>query len=241
MAGLMIPWLRSPLDFPPVSQALAQPNGLLAAGGAVTPAYLIPAYRAGIFPWYLPEEPILWWSPAPRMVLFPDELHIPRSLAKVMRNRSYTIRYDTAFLEVMESCAAPRQGESGTWISDEILRGYAELHFQGYAHSIETWIDGELAGGLYGVAMGSVFYGESMFARRPDASKIAFAHGVPWLAQQGFKMIDCQMYTDHLNRFGAREISRAEFSANLEKWVNIPRTPSPWRYQYIHTGRHTNE
>lgn len=237
----MIPWLSAPSDFPPVSQALREPNGLLAAGGALTPSFLLPAYRAGIFPWYLPDEPILWWSPDPRMVLFPQELHIPRSLAKVLRNRSYTIRYDTAFLEVMEACAAPRQGVSGTWISNEILQGYSDLHFQGYAHSIETWVDDELVGGLYGVAIGGVFYGESMFARQPDASKIAFAHFVPWLAQAGFQMIDCQMRTDHLSRFGGREIGRAQFCAQLSQSLAISRAPALWDYEYIHRGKNADE
>lgn len=229
----MIPWLKHPSEFPSAGLALEEPNGLLAAGGALAPEWLLTAYCQGIFPWYMPGEPILWWNPNPRMVLYPHELHVHRSLGKVMRNRTYVIRFDTVFREVMEACAAPRDGVAGTWISEEVKGGYCALHEFGYAHSIETWIDGKLAGGLYGVAIGGMFFGESMFADSPDASKIAFAHFVPWLRQQGFGLIDCQMHTDHLARFGAREIPRDEFLASLAENIAKPGLPGKWSYEYI--------
>lgn len=235
----MIRWLAHPDQFPPPDTALREPNGLLAAGGELSPQWLLAAYRCGIFPWYMPGEPILWWSPDPRMVLFPQELHVGRSLAKLMRNRAYTIRFDTAFREVMLACAEPRSDAMGTWISSEVLEGYCALHQQGYAHSIETWIDDELAGGLYGVALGEVFYGESMFARRPDASKIAFAYLVPWLQQQGFALIDCQMRTHHLARFGGREIPRDEFVERLMQLVAKPRAPGLWQHEWVNPGSDT--
>ncbi|MBM3116967.1 leucyl/phenylalanyl-tRNA--protein transferase [Jeongeupia naejangsanensis] len=227
----MIAWLDASLRFPPLAHALAEPNGLLAAGGDLSAARLLAAYRAGIFPWYMPDEPILWWSPDPRMVLDPDALHVGRSLAKVIRHRDYEVRFDTAFDAVMAGCAAPRGADHGTWISDAILSGYGELHRLGVAHSAECWIDGELAGGLYGVAIGRMFYGESMFARAPDASKIAFVHLVRWLQRQGFGLIDCQMRTEHLARFGAHEIPRSEFLARLEKLTAQPDVPGPWLYR----------
>lgn len=232
----MIPWLQHFSDFPPLERALTEPPGLLAAGGILTPEWLLAAYRQGIFPWYMPGEPILWWSPDPRMVLIPDQLHIPRSLGKNMRNRVYAIRFDTVFREVIEACAAPRDGVGGTWISEEVMSGYCGLHELGYAHSIETWIDGELAGGLYGVAIGGMFFGESMFARTPDASKIAFAHLVPWLQQQGFGLIDCQMRTDHLARFGAGEISRDDFVTRLSECISRPGLHGKWQYEYVNAG-----
>ncbi|GHD68351.1 leucyl/phenylalanyl-tRNA--protein transferase [Jeongeupia chitinilytica] len=227
----MIAWLDETLRFPPLAHALAEPNGLLAAGGDLGAARLLAAYRSGIFPWYMPDEPILWWSPDPRMVLVPDELHVGRSLAKVIRHRTYEVRFDTAFDAVMAGCAAPRGHEHGTWISDDIRAGYGELHRQGLAHSAECWIDGQLAGGLYGVAIGRMFYGESMFARAPDASKIAFVHLVRWLQGQGFGLIDCQMRTDHLARFGGREIPRDDFLARLRKLTAQPDVPGPWLYR----------
>ncbi|BCL75887.1 leucyl/phenylalanyl-tRNA--protein transferase [Jeongeupia sp. HS-3] len=227
----MIAWLDHSLRFPPLAHALAEPNGLLAAGGDLAPQRLLAAYRAGIFPWYMPDEPILWWSPSPRMVLVPAELYVGRSLAKVIRHRDYEVRFDTAFAAVMAGCAAPRGGGHGTWISDEMRAGYGQLHDQGYAHSAECWIDGELAGGLYGVAIGRMFYGESMFARAPDASKMAFVHLVRWLQQQGFGLIDCQMRTDHLARFGGREIPRDEFIVRLKSLTAQPELPGPWYYR----------
>ncbi|STQ89956.1 leucyl/phenylalanyl-tRNA--protein transferase [Iodobacter fluviatilis] len=228
----MIPWLDNTLQFPALSLALREPNGLLAAGGDLSPRRVLAAYAEGIFPWFMPGEPILWWSPDPRMVLFPEELHIPKSLDKVLRNRPYDVRFDTAFDRVMQGCAAPRDGEPATWISDEIRASYGALHRGGWAHSAECWMDGELAGGLYGIAIGKMFYGESMFARKPDASKIAFVHLVRYLHQQGFELIDCQMRTDHLARFGAREILRDEFIERLKRLTPKEHLAGPWTYQY---------
>ena len=172
----VIPWLTEYEDFPPVEQALPEPNGLLAAGASLSPERLLSAYRRGIFPWFSERQPILWWSPDPRMVLFPEEFRMPRSLAKRLRRHDYEIRIDTAFAEVMHGCAMPRNDSDGTWITQDMISAYCELHRLGHAHSIETWIGGKLAGGLYGMALGRAFYGESMFARVNDASKLAFAH-----------------------------------------------------------------
>ncbi|WP_310450773.1 leucyl/phenylalanyl-tRNA--protein transferase [Sulfuritalea sp.] len=213
----MIPWLPEAHLFPPVATALSEPNGLLAAGGDLSPQRLLAAYRRGIFPWFSAGEPLLWWSPDPRMVLFPDELKISRSLAKTLRNADYEVRLDTAFGEVIRACARkPRAGQSGTWITPEMQQAYRELHRLGHAHSVETWIDGKLAGGLYGIAIGQAFYGESMFADARDASKIALAHLCAYLKLRGFGIIDCQMETRHLASLGARPIPRCDFAARLE-------------------------
>jgi leucyl/phenylalanyl-tRNA--protein transferase len=228
----MLTWLEADQPFPPVQQALAEPAGLLAAGGALTTARLLAAYRQGIFPWYNPGDPVLWWSPDPRMVLFPEELVIQRSLRKMMRKQPYEIRVDTAFRAVMTACAQPRAGQAGTWINADIIDAYTHLHALGVAHSVEAWRDGELVGGLYGIALGRAFYGESMFALAPDASKIAFVQLVQQLQRWGFGMIDCQMNTAHLARFGAREIPRADFIARLESLVNLTAVPSPWRFDH---------
>lgn len=224
----MIPWLEPGNAFPPVERALRSPSGLLAAGGDLSPDTLLAAYRHGIFPWYSEGQPILWWSPDPRMVLFPGELRITRSMAKTLRNRSYEIRFDTAFREVIQSCAEPRPGQPGTWISPEMMEAYCEMHRLGHAHSAETWIDGELAGGLYGIAIGRAFFGESMFTRIRDASKIAFVHLVNRLELTGVEMIDCQMHTPHLASLGAREIPRREFSARLQELVHFPTEAQSW-------------
>jgi leucyl/phenylalanyl-tRNA--protein transferase len=226
----MIRWLGRDDPFPPVGRALRDPNGLLAAGGDLSVKRLTDAYGRGIFPWYSEGQPLLWWSPDPRMVLFPDELRISRSLRKRLRRRDYEVRADHAFGTVMRACAAPRAGQSGTWITEEMMRAYAELHRRGCAHSVETWIDGRLAGGLYGVALGRAFYGESMFAAVTDASKIAFAHLVRQLARWNFGLIDCQMRTAHLASFGAREIPRADFMRKLAELVNYPPGPRMWRF-----------
>ncbi len=226
----MIPWLDTDTPFPPLDHALKEPSGLLAAGGDLTPRRLLDAYRHGIFPWYNPGQPPLWWSPDPRMVLFPDELKVSRSLAKRLKKQDYEIRSDTAFRKVMLACAStPRPEQDGSWIVPEILEGYCGLHALGYAHSIETWMDGKLVGGLYGVAIGRMFYGESMFHHATDASKLAFVHLVRHLKQQGYGMIDCQMYTPHLASLGAREISRDEFARRLTELVNLkPDSPGKW-------------
>jgi leucyl/phenylalanyl-tRNA---protein transferase len=224
----MIPWLEKNTPFPPLRSALRHPNGLLAAGGDLSPERLIEGYSRGIFPWFSEGDPILWWSPDPRMVLFPSELKISRSLGKTLRNRRYEVRFDCAFEAIMASCAAPRKGEPGTWIGEEMMEAYLGLHRLGHAHSVETWIDGELAGGLYGVALGRVFFGESMFSRVRDASKIALAGLVAHLKSAGFGLIDCQMHTRHLETLGAREIPRARFSRLLEDLVHYSRSPGTW-------------
>lgn len=228
----MIPWLTPETPFPPLGTALTHPNGLLAAGGDLSPQRLIAAYRCGIFPWFNEGDPILWWSPDPRMVLFPPELKISRSLRKTLKKANYTIRADSAFNQVVQACAAPRKERPGTWIHDEMIAAYTALHEMGLAHSIETWMEGELVGGLYGVAQGKMFFGESMFSRTTDASKVAFVHLVRHLERRGFKMIDCQMKTAHLASFGAREISREEFSLKLKELVNYPERVDKWCLDY---------
>jgi leucyl/phenylalanyl-tRNA---protein transferase len=224
----MIPWLERRTPFPPVGSALKNPNGLLAAGGDLSPGRLLDGYRRGIFPWFSEGDPILWWSPDPRMVLLPDELKISRSLAKTLRNRKYEVRFDSAFAETVAGCAAPRDGESGTWITEDMLDAYRELHRLGHAHSVETWIAGRLAGGLYGVAAGGVFFGESMFSIARDASKIALAALVAHLRSSGFGLIDCQMRTSHLESLGAREVPRSRFSRMLEELIDYEREPGSW-------------
>ena len=226
----MIPWLSAHDPFPAVTRALKEPNGLLAAGGELSSARLLDAYRHGIFPWYSEGEPLLWWSPDPRMVLIPEELRVSRSLGKRLRRKDYELRTDSRFGEVMRACAEPRGGRAGTWITAEMVSAYTALHREGYAHCVETWIDGELAGGLYGVAIGRMFFGESMFARVTDTSKIALAHLARQLERWDFGMIDCQMATTHLASFGAREIPRAEFMRKLTKLVNYPAVLGAWRF-----------
>jgi len=216
----MIPWLTSNTPFPAVDSALRSPNGLLAAGGDLSPARLLEAYRHGIFPWFSAGEPVLWWSPDPRMALIPSEFKVSRSFDKVLRNATYEVRTDTAFEQVMRACAAPRDGHHGTWISEDMIAAYCALHRLGYAHSVETWLDGELAGGLYGVSIGRMFYGESMFSKASNTSKIALAHLARQLDRWQFGMIDCQMNTPHLASLGAREIPRSEFIARLQELVH---------------------
>lgn len=224
----MIPWLEGAPGFPPLEQALTQPNGLLAAGGALDPQWLLTAYRQGIFPWYSPGEPILWWSPDPRLVLLPDELHISRSLRKTLRRCPFELRVDSAFSAVIEACAAPRAPALGTWISAEMRAAYLAMHELGYAHSVECWRDGRLVGGLYGMALGRVFFGESMFSVATDASKVAFAHLVRFLRTRGYAIIDCQMKTAHLMSLGAREITRQQFLDMLDRHACAPRSLHRW-------------
>ena len=224
----MIPWLGSRDPFPEVVRALAEPTGLLAAGADLSLPRLLEAYGNGIVPWFGDNQPILWWSPDPRMVLIPAELRIPRSLRKRLARRDYEVRADTAFEEVIGACAEPRRGHDGTWITEDMAEAYLRLHRSGVAHSIETWIDGTLVGGLYGVTLGRMFYGESMFAREPDASEIALTHLVWQLARWNYGMIDCQMTTQLLARFGAREIPRAAFVRKLVELVDYPRTGRRW-------------
>ena len=224
----MIPWLGRAHDFPPLERALDQPNGLLAAGGDLSPGRLLAAYRRGIFPWFSEGEPILWWSPDPRMVLYPAEVRVSRSLRKALRRDDYEVRVDSAFAAVMAACAEPRPHQAGTWIVPAMISAYAALHARGYAHSVETWRGGDLVGGLYGVAIGRAFFGESMFARSTDASKIALVHLARQLERWRFGLIDCQMRTAHLATLGAREISRERFSRALEQLVNYPAEPRTW-------------
>jgi leucyl/phenylalanyl-tRNA--protein transferase len=226
----MIRWLYPGDPFPSVSAALRHPNGLLAASDDLSPARLLDAYRCGIFPWYSEGQPVLWWSPDPRMVLFPSELRVSRSLRKALRRGDYVVRVDMSFGAVMHACAEPRPGQDGTWITQEIIDGYSALHAAGTAHSVETWIGDQLAGGLYGIALGKVFFGESMFTRVADASKIAFAHLVRQLERWGFEMIDCQMSTAHLATLGAREIRRGEFVRRLAELVNCPGREERWTF-----------
>ena len=224
----MITWLGPNDPFPPLERALRDPNGLLAAGADLSPDRLLQAYHHGIFPWFSAGEPILWWSPDPRMVLVPSELKVSRSLAKTLKKPLYEVRADTAFRTVMQACAEPRPGQPGTWITAQMIDAYTRLHELGYAHSIETWIDGELQGGLYGIAIGRMFYGESMFSRVTDASKLAFVHLVRQLERWGFGMIDCQMKTAHLASLGAHEIPRAEFVHKLAELVDLAGLTQHW-------------
>ena len=221
----MIPWLNDNAPFPAVEKALLYPKGLLAAGGGLSAERLLEAYRLGIFPWYNPGEPLLWWSPDPRMVLILDEFKISRSFARVLRNTEYEVRCDTCFEQVMRACAAPREEQGGSWIGTDMIEAYSALHRMGYAHSVETWINGKLAGGLYGVCIGRMFYGESMYSDSSNASKIALAHLVGQLQRwhsdkAGTGLIDCQMNTPHLASLGAREIPRSEFIARLQELVH---------------------
>jgi len=227
----LIPWLDSGDPFPEVERALAEPNGLLAAGADLSLPRLLEAYRNGIFPWFSHDQPILWWSPDPRMVLFPAELKVSRSLARTLRNARFEVRADTAFDAVIKGCRQPRRGESGTWITEEMAEAYGTLHRAGFAHSVETWLDGKLVGGLYGVALGRAFFGESMFARVSDASKVALVALARQLQHWGFGVIDCQMNTAHLASLGAREIPRAEFTRRLRELVHYAPVPVPWRLE----------
>ncbi|HMM55794.1 MAG TPA: leucyl/phenylalanyl-tRNA--protein transferase [Candidatus Desulfobacillus sp.] len=224
----MIPWLEGDAPFPALERALRRPNGLLCAGGDLSPRRLLDAYRRGIFPWFSDGEPILWWSPDPRMVLLPREVRISRSLARTLRQGRYRVTLDAAFAEVIRRCSLPRPGQDGSWITPQMEQAYARLHDLGHAHSVETWIDGQLAGGLYGVAIGRAFYGESMFARVSDASKIALAHLSRYLEQRDFAVIDCQMKTAHLASLGAREIGREELAAGLAVWTIEGDGPGRW-------------
>lgn len=226
----MIPFLRDDDRFPPVARALDAPNGLLAAGGDLSAERLLEAYRSGIFPWFSPGDPILWWSPDPRMVLFPQEFKLSTSLKKTLKRARFKVTTDQTFEQVVRACAAPRAGENGTWIVEEMITAYCELHRLGHAHSVEVWMENELVGGLYGVAIGKMFYGESMFSKRTDGSKIAFAHMARQLECWGFGMIDCQMYTPHLASLGAREISRAEFISRLQILTGICDKRTEWHF-----------
>ena len=221
----MLAWLEDADPFPPVERALKEPNGLLAAGGALSVPRLREAYRRGIFPWYSSPEPVLWWSPDPRMVLYCEELKVSRSLAKSVRNKGYEVRVDSAFEAVLAGCA---DRPEGTWLGRPMRAAYLRLHRAGYAHSFETWLGRDLVGGLYGVALGRMFYGESMFSRASDASKVALVKLVETLKARGCPLIDCQMRTELLASLGAREIPRRAFLRELERLVNYPEHPGTW-------------
>lgn len=224
----MIPLLGPSDPFPPVERALKRPDGLLAVGADLSPERLQQAYRQGIYPWFSHGDNIHWWSPDPRMVLVPGQVRIPRSLAKAVRNRPYELRIDSAFREVMQACAEPRQGQAGTWIVPQMIEAYCRLHELGLAHSVEIWMDGELAGGLYGVALGRAFFGESMFSRARDASKIALVHLARRLEAARFGLIDCQMSTAHLASMGAHLIPRAQFVREVAELVHYSSPSEPW-------------
>ncbi|WP_263142001.1 leucyl/phenylalanyl-tRNA--protein transferase [Pseudomonas sp. RIT-PI-AD] len=219
----MLTWLkRDAYEFPPLEQAMRQPNGLLAAGGDLSAERLYRAYRHGCFPWFEAGQPILWWSPDPRTVLFPQELHISRSLGKCLRQARYRVTFDQAFPRVIAACAAPRTYADGTWITPEMQSAYIELHRRDLAHSVEVWREQELVGGLYGLAIGQLYFGESMFSRADNASKVGFVTLVEHLQAWGFVLIDCQMPTGHLISLGARSISRGEFGTYLHRHLDLP-------------------
>lgn len=216
-----LPWIEDgDTEFPPTRSALVEPNGLLAVGGDLCPQQLIAAYRRGIFPWFDDTQPVLWWSPDPRLVLFPDQLHISKSMRKLLQKKAFSVTTDTAFSAVMQACAQPRKDQDGTWISDQMIAAYQSLHESGYAHSVEVWLQGELVGGLYGVHIGRVFFGESMFSRVSNASKYGFINLITSLQKQGVKLIDCQVHTSHLASLGAQEIPRTMFEQLLTKYIS---------------------
>jgi leucyl/phenylalanyl-tRNA--protein transferase len=225
----VIPFLDSDDPFPPAELALHTPNGLLAAGGDLSPSRLLDAYAQGIFPWFGREDPLLWWSPDPRMVLYVSELRVSRSLRRVIRSNRFHVTADTAFPDVIAGCAEPRPGQDGTWITPEMNDAYCRLFEMGYAHSIEAWAGDRLAGGLYGVSLGRMFFGESMFSRESNASKVAFVHMVAQFGRWDMPLVDCQMPTSHLASFGAREIPRTEFLELVDQLVHRPAPPTPWR------------
>ena len=222
----MLTWIEPHQPLPPPETARLEPNGLIAAGRDLSARRLLEAYGQGIFPWYSQGQPVLWWSPDPRMVVFVDEFQPTRSLRKTLRRvhetGSWTVSLDQAFVQVMQACAAPRPGQDGTWITRDIIKAYHALHQAGHAHSVEVWAQRELVGGLYGVSIGRMFFGESMFTRVSDASKCAYAALVAMLRGLGFSMLDCQQSTGHLASLGAREISRDDFLARLRSLCRLP-------------------
>jgi len=224
-ASMSVYLLSCAPDFPPADAA--NPDGLLAVGGDLSPERLLIAYQNGIFPWFGPHDPILWWSPDPRLVLYPDKLHVAKSLAKTLRQGRFRMTFDQAFAEVIRGCRDCRR-DSGTWIVPAMVNAYGRLHQMGFAHSVEAWDDQGLAGGLYGVSLGRCFFGESMFSRRPNASKAALVHLVGFLKRLGFGLIDCQVSSDHLRGLGAREIPRDLFLVQLRQLLAQPGPAAPW-------------
>lgn len=216
--------------FPDVSLALEEPDGLLAIGGTLEPQRLVNAYRQGIFPWYNEDQPILWWSPNPRAVLFPEKIHVSHSLRKAMKKDEFRLTMDTAFEQVIDACAEPRRDQLGTWISPEMKTAYIKLHDLGHAHSVECWQDGDLAGGLYGLSFGKVFFGESMFSRVTNASKYAFVKFVQQLQTWDFQLVDCQVESEHLSSLGAELIPRELFVSLLGDLCELPDNPRPWAF-----------
>jgi leucyl/phenylalanyl-tRNA--protein transferase len=230
--GRRLPYLLAPNDpsaaFPDVREALTEPDGLLAIGGDLSVARLINAYRHGIFPWFNAGDPILWWSPDPRTVLRPRGLRVSRSLRKLLRRRAFGVSVDRAFPAVIKACAEPRADDGGTWLVPEMISAYRALHVHGLAHSVEVWQDGTLAGGLYGVAIGGIFFGESMFTRADNASKVGLVHLCNFLDQRGFTLIDCQVLTAHLLRMGAEQIPREAFVRLVERLRDLPTPRGSW-------------
>ena len=226
----MIPWLEPRDPFPPVEQALEEPNGLLAAGDDLSMPRLLEAYSRGIFPWFNEEDPVLWWSPDPRMVLFTDRLHVSRSLRKTIRSGHLRVTCDGAFAAVMRACAEPRPGQDGTWITRGMIYAYEQLAAHGHAHSVEVWEGDALVGGLYGVGIGSMFFGESMFTRRADASKVALVALARQLGRWGLPLIDCQTSTAHLASLGACELPRADFLGEVARLVRLEAPAQPWTF-----------
>lgn len=220
-------WLDQKLYFPDLELAFEEPDGLLAAGGDLSVERLLLAYRTGIFPWYDETQPIMWWSPNPRSVLLPENLHISRSLRKTIKKSLFTLTCDTAFEEVISACADSRKNAEGTWITQEMLNAYTDLYEQGFAHSVEVWQHDKLVGGLYGLALGAVFFGESMFSRSSNASKVGFVHLVEHLRARNFQLIDCQVESEYMNNFGAELIDRQAFKASLEDLISDARS-SNW-------------
>jgi leucyl/phenylalanyl-tRNA--protein transferase len=237
----MAPFWIDPNDttyqFPDVSLALIEPDGLLAIGGSLSPPRLINAYCQGIFPWYNEDQPILWWSPDPRAVLFPRKLHVSRSLRKTLRKNLFTLSIDQAFEAVINACSESRLTQQGTWISPQMKAAYCKMHQLGHAHSVECWQDNRLVGGLYGLAFGKVFFGESMFSRVTDASKVAFVHFAQQLRSWGFLIIDCQVETEHLTSLGAELIPRKEFVHMLQNLCYLPTKPGPWQFESNHISQ----
>jgi len=234
MSGLGTgPYWIDPYDesggFPNVSLAMKEPNGLLAVGGNLSPKRLIDAYHKGIFPWYTDGQPILWWSPNPRAVLFPDKLNISRSVLKTIRKNHYRITLDTAFNQVITQCAQPRADGNGTWLTQQMILAYSTLNELGYAHSAECWLGEELVGGLYGVAIGRVFFGESMYSHCSDASKIAFIHLACQLKEWGYTVIDCQVHSNYLKSLGSIEIPRSDYINLINRWTRVPGQSEQWQ------------